>query len=175
MHCVSFVNEFLKHPGEIGTFTQSSKILAKKIAQEIDGSIEVVEFGPGIGPVTTEILKRLPENGRLTCFEINPRFCESLENINDPRLRVINDDAKNCEEYVDDVDCVVSGLPLNLFGKSKKTRILEISCKSKRFIQLQYTPFLKDRLRDYFSDVKVRFVPLNFPPAFIYVCKSSVG
>lgn len=42
-----FICEFLKYPKEVGTFTQSSKLLAKKIAQEINGSVEVVEFGPG--------------------------------------------------------------------------------------------------------------------------------
>lgn len=108
---VRFIREFFRYPKEIGTFTQSSKLLAKKMAQEIDGSAEVVEFGPGTGPVTVGILKRLPENGRLICFETNARFCKYLERINDPRLEIINDDAKNCEQYVDSFECIVSGLP----------------------------------------------------------------
>ena len=52
-----FLREFFKHPKEVGTFTQSSKTLAQRIAQEIDGSTKIVEFGPGTGAVTTEILK----------------------------------------------------------------------------------------------------------------------
>jgi phospholipid N-methyltransferase len=96
-----------------------------------------------------------------------------LEKINDSRLKVINDDAKNCEQYVDNLDCIVSGLPLSLFNKSKKERILAITSKSKRYIQLQYTPFLSKKIKHYFSDVKLKFVPQNFPPAFIYVCSAS--
>lgn len=170
----SFVIEFLKHPKQIGTFTQSSKHLAKQVAKEIDGSNEVVEFGAGAGYVTREILKRLPDNGRLICFEISPKFCENLEKINDSRLRVINNDAKNCKRYIDNLKCIVSGLPLTLFAKPKREKILDITSKSKRYVQLQYTPLLTKKMKNYFPDVKMKFVPQNFPPAFIHVCRSFV-
>jgi phospholipid N-methyltransferase len=171
---VHFIRQFLRHPKQVGTFTQSSKSLAKKMAEQIDGSVHVIEFGAGTGSVTTEILKRLPKNGRLTCFEINPKFCKDLEKLNDGRLRVINDDAKNCEQYVDGLDCIVSGLPLTLFTKSKKEMILSITSRSKRYIQLQYTPLLGKKMKRYFPEVKLKFVPQNFPPAFIYVCRNSM-
>jgi phosphatidylethanolamine/phosphatidyl-N-methylethanolamine N-methyltransferase len=132
-----FVSEFLKHPRQIGTFTRSSRFLAKEMAKEIDGVGHIIEFGAGTGSVTSEILKHLPESGRLTCFEINPRFCKHLERINDPRLKVINDDAKNCERYVDSIECIVSG-----------------------------------KMEHYFQEVKMKLVLLNFPPAFVYVCKT---
>ena len=173
MKSLRFIYEFLKYPIQIGTMTQSSKCLAKRMAEQIDGSTEVIEFGAGTGSVTTEILKRLPENGQLTCFEINPQFCRCLEKINDSRLKVINDDARNCENYVDGLDCIVSGLPLILFTKSKKEKILAITSKSKKYIQLQYTPLLGKKMRHYFSDVKLKFVPQNLPPAFIYVCSTT--
>jgi len=38
---------------------------------------------------------------------------------------------------------------------------------------LQYTPLLKKKMKGHFSDVTMRFVPQNLPPAFIFVCKSS--
>jgi len=167
-----FIWQFFRHPTQVGTFTQSSKTLAKRMAEQIDGSLEVVELGAGTGSVTTEILKRLPENGRLTCFEINARFCRDLGRINDPRLRVINDDATNCERYVDSLDCIVSGLPLAWFTESKQQEILAITSKSKRYIQLQYTPLLGKKMRNCFPEVKLKFVPQNLPPAFIYVCKN---
>ena len=175
MKSLRFIYEFLKYPKQVGTFTQSSKVLAKKMAEQINGSPHVVEFGAGTGTVTEEILKHLPENGRLTCFEINPKFCKCLEKINDERLTVINDDAKNCENYVNNLDCVVSGLPLTLFNKSKKQSILSITSKSKRYIQLQYAPLLGKKMKHYFPDVKLKFVPQNLPPAFIYVCTANGG
>lgn len=118
MRFTNFIHEFLKYPLEVGTFTQSSRLLAKAIAQEIDGSLHIIEFGAGMGAVTTEILKRLPVNSRLTCFEVNAHFCKHLLRINDSRLKVINDDAHNCETYVQNLGCVVSGLPLVSFSKS---------------------------------------------------------
>lgn len=172
MLATDFVYEFIKHPSRVGTLTQSSRFLARAIAQQINGSSHVIEFGPGMGAVTTEILKRLPAHGRLTCFEINPCFCHYLSRINDPRLRIINDDARNCEKYVHNLDCIVSGLPLVLLNKSAREEILAISRKSKRFIQLQYSPVLAETVKTYFSDVKVSFTLLNFPPAFVYVCTS---
>jgi phospholipid N-methyltransferase len=172
MDSLRFVRQFLRHPRQLGTLVQSGRTLARKMAEEAGESIQVVEFGAGTGPVTREILKRLPENGRLICFEINREFCRRLEAIDDPRLEVINDDAANCENYIDPgADCVVSGLPLTLFDDIAREKILAIAGRSGRFIQLQYTPALSKDIRRYFSDVKLKFVPLNFPPAFVYVCR----
>jgi len=65
----------------------------------------------------------------------------------------------------------ISGLPLALFSKSKREEVLAISCKSKRFIQLQYSPVLRESVESYFTDVKLKFIPFNFHPAFVYVCR----
>lgn len=174
MRWTCFILEFLKCPRQVGTFTQSSKFLAKKVAQEIDGSSDVIEFGPGAGAVTLEILKHLPENGRLTCFEINQRFIGYLQCINDSRLKIINDDAKNCEQYVGRLECIVSCLPLRLFSKSQRQSLLGVSSKSRKYIQLQYAPFLKRKLKNYFRDVKMKIVLLNLPPMFIYICDNTM-
>lgn len=175
MKSLRFARQFLRYPRQCGTFTPSGKVLAKKMAEEIGDCSRVVEFGPGTGPVTEEILKRLPPNGRLTCFEVNPEFCRCLERIDDSRLRVINDDASKCEQYVDSLDCVVSGLPLALFSREDKEKILRISSRCGAYIQVQYTPVLGKAIRRYFSDIRLKFVPRNLPPAFVYVCKRSNG
>lgn len=173
MMSLRFARQFLRHPKQCGTFTESGRVLARRMAQEIRGSCRVVEFGAGTGAVTREILRQLPANGCLTCFEINAEFCQCLEQIGDPRLRVINDDAQNCEQYVENPDCVVSGLPLTLFSRQALEQILAISSRYGTYVQLQYTPFLSREIRRYFSEVRLRFVPQNFPPAFLYVCRHS--
>ncbi len=165
-----FARQFLRHPKQLGTVVQSGRTLARKMAEEVGGSMHVVEFGAGTGPVTREILRRLPENGRLTCFEINRQFCRCLEEIDDPRLHVVNDDAANCGQYIDRSDCIVSGLPLTLFDGRTRETILAIAGSAGRYIQLQYTPAMSKDIRRYFSDVKLKFVPLNLPPAFVFVC-----
>ncbi|MGA2915321.1 MAG: rRNA adenine N-6-methyltransferase family protein [Sedimentisphaerales bacterium] len=172
MKFIKFVSEFLRHPKQVGAIAESSPFLARKMVRQISGSANVVEFGPGTGPVTREILRHLPRDGRLTCFEINPRFCEQLKTIKDPRLKVINDDVKNFNKYVNNFDCIISSLPLAAFDKSTEEEVLALSGKSKTYVQFQYNPFLLPKLKRYFRDVKVKFVPLNIPPAFVYVSKN---
>jgi len=172
MRFVKFVSEFLKHPKQVGAVAESSPFLARKMAQQINGATNVVEFGAGTGSVTTEILRHLPENGRLTCLEINPSFCEHLKKIKDSRLKIINDDVQNCDKYIDDFDCILSGLPLGNFNKSEREQVLALSRKSKTYVQFQYTPFLRTKLKQYFRDVKIKFVLLNFPPAFVYISRN---
>jgi phospholipid N-methyltransferase len=172
MKFIKFVSEFLKHPKQVGAVAESSPFLARKMVRQIGGATNIVEFGPGTGAVTKEILRHLPKDGKLTCFEINPSFCKQLKTINDPRLKIINDDVKNCGRYVDNLDCIVSSLPLAAFDESEKEEVLALSGKSRTYIQFQYNPFLKSKLKRYFRDVKIKFVPLNIPPAFVYVSKN---
>ena len=98
-----------------------------------------------------------------------------MREIQDSRLEVINGDATQCERYLDQADCIVSGLPLALFHRPEKERILDLSRRCGNYIQLQYTPILGKEIRRYFADVTLRFVPLNFPPAIVYVCKEARG
>jgi phospholipid N-methyltransferase len=167
-----FVNQFLKRPKEIGTFTQSSKFLAEKMARAICDSKRVVEFGAGAGAITYEILRFLPEHGSLTCFETNPHFCKELRKIKDSRLTVVNDVAENAEKYVDCSDCIISSVPLTVMTKEQREKILVLSSKARRFIQLQYMPVLTKEIKQYFEQVKTEFVPLNLPPAFVYICEN---
>ena len=169
MRFVKFINEFIKHPRQVGAVAESSVFLARKLASQINGATNVVEFGSGTGCVTTEILRCLPENGKLTCFEINSYFCSQLRTIKDSRLKIINDDVQNCSRYIEQFDCILSCLPLRIFDKSKREKIIALLSKSKTYIQFQYTPFLRSTLKQYFRDVKVEFVFLNFPPAFVYI------
>jgi phospholipid N-methyltransferase len=171
MRFAKFVSEFLKHPKQVGAVAESSPFLARKMAQQMNGATNVVEFGPGTGSVTKEILQHLPENGRLTCLEINPYFCERLKSIKDPRLKIVNDDVRNCRKYVDNLDCIISSLPLAAFDKSTKEEVLALSGKSKTYVQFQYNPFLRSKLKKYFRDVKIKFVLLNLPPAFVYISR----
>ena len=53
-------------------------------------------------------------HGELICFERNAGFCRSLEELDDPRVRIIHDDAVHSDRYVEEADCVISGLPLTL-------------------------------------------------------------
>ncbi|MHC4260822.1 MAG: class I SAM-dependent methyltransferase [Planctomycetota bacterium] len=174
VRALHFIHQFLKHPKEIGAIAGTSRFAGRAMASQIGASLNVVEFGGGTGTITAQILKYLPQNGRLTTFEINPKFCEYLRKIDDPRLTVVNDDVANYEKYVDSLECIVSALPLTLFNEAERERFLTIASRADKYIQIFYSKVLTEALKDYFADVKVNFVLLNLPPAFIHICTNPV-
>ena len=58
---------FLQHPTQVGALCPSSCALCRAMASEIgvENAGLVVELGPGTGVITRELVRRLPENGKL--------------------------------------------------------------------------------------------------------------
>ena len=166
----SFALQYFKHPRQMGTPIQSSSLLVKAVIEEIIGK-NIIELGAGKGPITRGILKIIPPDGKLTCLEIEKEFCEELRRYNDSRLRVINESAEELRNYLNGNDCIISGLPLTSLPHNIRSRILE-SVKDYRFIQYKYFPSRR-LLEDYFSEIKVKRVLLNIPPAVVYVCHNN--
>lgn len=176
-------SNFIKHPKEVGALTPSSKFLTKEIVKNIKfkNSKCIVELGPGLGTFTKVILKKLGHDSKLLCFEVNAEFCSYIkENIIDKRLVIINSGAENmCHNLrkfnVKKADFIVSGLPFLNFSDAQKKKILREIKNSinndGKFILFQYTNGLSSLLEYYFSKVKRKFVPLNVPPSFVYVCE----
>src|SRR5680860_433194 len=81
----------------------------------------IVEFGMGHGNITSEILRIMSSNSKLYTFEVNKSFCEYVRNtISDDRLIIINDSAENIKKHIkEDVDLIVSSIPLSLFSNEK--------------------------------------------------------
>lgn len=182
---VTFFKEAVKSLKTSGTFIPSSRFLVKRILKNIDFSTSevIVEYGPGNGIITKEILKNLKPNAILICFEINEKFLEELEKINHKQLVVLNSSAENVEEEIQKlgyqkVDNFVSSLPLAIIPKEISFSIVknssEVLNEGGNFLQYQYsTQFLKP-LKTIFNDaVKLEFEPLNLPPAFLYNCKKN--
>lgn len=141
----------------------------------------IVEFGPGTGTITKELLNRMSSNAILLVFEINKEFCEKLQEINDPRMRIISDSAENLEEYliknqILKVDYIVSSLPLAMIPNGIVKNILavvkKILSKKGAFIQYQYSLNAYKKLRNTFKNVELDFTPMNIPPAFVFTCSN---
>ena len=177
------LSSFIKKPKETGAVAPSSKFLTKEIIKNIDfgASGNIVELGPGIGTFTKAILERANQNANLFCFEVNKKFCSHLKkSIADKRLVVVNASAEKISHSlkmlnVKKADCIISGLPFLNFSDSKKNIILKEAenslSENGRFILFQYTNGLSNLLQSYFSKVDRRFIPLNIPPAFVYICE----
>lgn len=164
----------------------SSRFLIKRMLNSIDFSKNniLIEFGPGNGIITKEILKKLTPNSKIICFELNTNFVNHLNKIEDDRIIIINKSADKIKEEliklgIHKIDYCISSLPLtnipNNIGISilKKTNYL--LKPTGLFIQYQYSLTFLKKLKNIFSNqnVSIQFEMLNFPPAFVYICKKK--
>lgn len=164
-----------------GTITPSSKVLIKTLLAPIDFEAArcIIELGPGTGCVTRSILERMHADCILICFEVNSDFIGQLEALQDSRLRVVNACASSIrtilnELDIEEVDHVVSSLPLSLIDDEVVKHILESVrsnlCEGGRFLQYQYSLSNYSDLKPIFKKVKLDFTFRNMPPAFVYEC-----
>lgn len=179
----TFFKEALKSMKTSGSFVPSSKFLVRRILKNVDfdNSKVVVEYGPGNGIITKEILKRLNPEAILLSFEINDTFYNNLKKIDNSQLVVLNISAEDVQRELEklgysQVDTVISSLPLSILPKELSKNIIKKSYKIIRdkgqFIQFQYSiNFLKQLKSVFNKNVELEFEPLNFPPAFVYICK----
>mgnify|MGYP001566084257 CR=1 FL=1 len=182
MEIINFFAESLKNLKTIGAVVPCSSVSARKMTGPIDFSKAktIVELGGGTGAVTREILKRLSPNAKLIVFETNRNFVTILKNIDDVRLTIIEGSAAHMASHlkgmdVREADYVISTLPLVNMGKGTEEKILEavrgVLGAEGRYVQIQYSLVSKNRIKQKFGNVKVDFTPLNFPPAFFYICE----
>ena len=176
------LKKFAQQGRSVASFAPSSRFLARGIAKGIDYERAqcIVELGAGTGPVTTELLKRVKPHTKLIVVELEPDFCKRLR-AKFPHADIVEGDAAHLDKLLADrgirqVDHVVSGLPLPSFPEGLRGSILAsvAKCLSPEgtFRQLTVMPYVYWKMyKAYFADVRFRFVPLNLPPAGVYVCR----
>lgn len=168
-----------------GALFPSSRFLGLRILKHVDikDNICIVELGAGTGVFTQQILKKLPQNGRLIIFEINPSLVVFLKNkFKDNRILIVEGDARNLKSYLDNfsvthVDCIISGIPLGNLNKNDRQAILssikESLGKKGVFLQFQYLMASYFHVKSMFNTKIVGYEYRNFPPAFIYRCSNK--
>ncbi|MCF6350237.1 MAG: methyltransferase [Flavobacteriaceae bacterium] len=179
-----FFKEAIKNIKISGSIVPSSKFLTNAMLKNVDfeNAKVIVEFGPGNGIITYEILKRMRPDAVLICFEVNKQFYEHLNKINDKRLIVLNVSAENIKSEINnlgftEIDCCISSLPLtnipNIIGKNILINTRQVLKTNGHFSQFQYSLSFFKKLKSVFNkkNVKIKFEVLNIPPAFIYNCK----
>ncbi|MBK9271534.1 MAG: methyltransferase domain-containing protein [Saprospiraceae bacterium] len=180
-----FIKEGIKNMQSVGSVCRSSPFVAKSMSKGLNDSTFkiIVELGAGDGAITEEILKNMQSDARLIVLEINENFCDQLRQWNDPRMLVLNESAENLKAVlhslqIQEADRIISAIPFLLFPREEVEKFLRVFYSSLapggKFIQLHYSLNLKDLYEEIFDDVKIRFVPINIPPAFIFECKKKV-
>lgn len=166
--------------GRIGAMTRSSKYVVNAVIGNFANQSlkRVIEYGPGDGVVTREILNRMPRDGELIVIETNPKFIKVLSEINDPRLKIIEGAAQTIsEQLVGDhsgkINLVVSSIPFTILKPRDRKDIVSNTFNlledSGKFIVFQYSPILLGLLNRHFArrNISTQFEVRNVPPMFI--------
>jgi phospholipid N-methyltransferase len=177
-----FARNFFKSPAMLGSVIPSSSFLVNDMMSQVDWDQAqvVVEYGPGVGTFTREILKRMRPDAVLVAIELNTDFVKYLgDHFRDPRLRVVHGSAARvrgvlAEQNLAPADYIISSLPYRNMPDSLRREILEESRLALRaegsMVLFQYTRTLLPYLESSFSSVKLNFQLFNILPALIFHC-----
>jgi phosphatidylethanolamine/phosphatidyl-N-methylethanolamine N-methyltransferase len=182
-----FFSQFLRAPAVTGAIAPSSRRLSSAVCVPVPerGDPVVVELGPGTGPFTGEIQRRLGGRGRHLAVEINPQLAEVLAGVH-PGVEIAVDSAARlpallAERGLAAADVIVSGLPWAAFSYGHQSEVLRAVVQALApggaFTTFSYVharalpPALRfrKRLSESFEEVVPgRTVWRNLPPAFVY-------
>jgi phospholipid N-methyltransferase len=188
---LKFLIEFARRPRNTGAIAPSSRYLAREIIAEIglEEASLVVEYGPGSGAFTGEIVRRMPDDADFIALENNPEMIGMLRRAH-PAVSVVHESIARATDVLREhgweppaVDAIVSGLPWAAFGESLQDRLLNVTesvlSPRGRFATFAYIHGLllpagrrfRGKLNQHFGEVsRSPVVWRNLPPAFVYRC-----
>jgi len=177
-----FARNFLKHPSMLGSVIPSSPFLVNDMLAQVDWNRAhvIVEFGPGIGTITREALKRMRRDTVLIVIELNEDFVRYLRaTVRDPRLRVVHGSAANVRLILEQqgfasADYIISSVPCSLMPEALQQKIVTESRHALKaegaLLLFQYNRTLLPYLNSSFGSVKQNFQLFNILPATIFHC-----
>lgn len=170
----------------VGAVAPSSKYLADKMLSKVDFATAkvIVEYGPGTGVFTKEILKRKRLETKLFVVERNQAFSDVLikKYAHHQGVYLINDSVEHIETIlkqhkVKQVDYIVSGLPFAALPVHVSEKILTSTARllgtHGAFITFQYTMLKKNYMHGFFKHITITKEYRNLPPAYVFYCKNK--
>jgi phospholipid N-methyltransferase len=166
----------------LGSMIPSSHFLVDDVLSRVDWETArlIVEFGPGVGTMTQEILKRMRPDATLVAIELNREFVGFLQDrTSDARFQVVHASACKVRGVLEGLglgpaDCIVSGLPYTNMPENVRQEILEESRRALNprgaLLIYQFTRTVLPYLQSHFGSVRQGFQPLNILPARIFHC-----
>ncbi|MEK3914722.1 class I SAM-dependent methyltransferase [Paenibacillus sp. FSL H7-0331] len=177
-----FLYKFVCSPGQIGSVTPSSRYLANKMVCSVpwDQISSIAELGAGTGAITKHIQAVRQANTKVLLFEKDPYLQQALER-HYPQFACYSDGRDLSfamrQESIEQLDAIISGLPFFNFPQAIRDQLMNQIVASLKtgglFIAFQYSLQMKSQLSEYFDIEAVHWVPLNLPPAFVYVCRKK--
>ncbi|MFC3711499.1 class I SAM-dependent methyltransferase [Sphingoaurantiacus capsulatus] len=175
-----FAKNFVKHPKMLGSVIPSSRFLIDKLLAPVDWANArlFVEYGPGIGNISAEVLRRMHPDAKLVLFELNDDFTEFLKTaFRDPRLIVLHRSAADvgrvlAEAGLGKADYIISGIPFSTMPEGVRNDIADAThaalAPGGQFLVYQFSPKVLEVLEPRFARIDRDFEAINVPPAQLY-------
>ncbi len=176
---LQFFFNFLKDKN-IAYFVPTSKWGINSILNPVNFTKDAVfiEYGPGTGVITKNIINRMTANSTLILIEKNYTFYSYLrDNIHNSNVYIFHDCVTNIKlilekQNISNIDYIISGIPFSFLHEKQKTTLMRdtysiLNSKGK-FIIYQCTSHMKNKLSETFSLIKSSMVLRNFPPLYIF-------
>ena len=177
-----FARNFFKFPTMLGSLIPSSPFLVNDLLSQVDfdRARVIVEYGPGVGTFTQEILKRMRTDAALVAIELNEEFAGFLKGeITDSRLHAVHASACDVGRVLarlglPGADYIISGIPFSTMPKSVRGEIMRKSREALRpdgaLLVYQFTRAVRPYLESSFGSVQEGYQVLNILPARIFYC-----
>jgi phospholipid N-methyltransferase len=182
MEILLFAGNFLRHPHMLGSIIPSSRFLVNQVLAPIDWERArvIVEYGPGVGTLTGEILKRMHPDAHLVVIETNQDFVKFLRSsLPDPRLHVEHNSAAEVQSVLQQLglplaNYIISGIPLGSMPDPVRADIVGKSRDALgvggEFLVYQFTARVLPVLQRTFRYVRRGVERRNIPPAQFFFC-----
>jgi phospholipid N-methyltransferase len=182
-----FASNFFRHPRMLGSIVPSSRFLIRQLLEPVDWSQArvIVEYGPGVGVITSEVLRRMRPDAMLIAIETNPAFVSFLRSaIQDERLHVVEASAEAVDEILrrygqSNASYVISGIPFSTIPAPVRENILLKTCEVLKpggsFLVYQFSSRVLEDLQRIFRYVRRKFEPLNVLPAHLFFCQPDTA
>jgi len=177
-----FALNFFKSPAMLGSLIPSSRFLVNDVLNQVDWrkARVIVEYGPGVGTITQEILKRMRPDAVLLALELNEEFVTFLqEEIADPRFHAVHASASDVRNVLAKLrlpcaDYIISGIPYSTMPHAVRREVMQESRQvlhpEGALLVYQFTNTVLPYLKSSFGSVRQNFQFLNILPARIFYC-----
>lgn len=164
----------------VGAVCPSSQFVVDKLLAPVDfkNAKLIVEYGPGIGNISGEILRRMRRDAKLVVFEINPEFASLLKReFHDDRLIACHRSAADVNEVLKEhklgrPDYIISSIPFSTMEASTAKQIAKatkaVLKPDGKFLVYQYRSKILDFIQPYFRHIDRGYEVVNVPPVRLY-------
>ena len=180
-----FARTFFRNPIMLGSVIPSSRFLIKGVLEPLDlqRARVIVEYGPGVGTITRDLLERMHPEAKLIVIEMNVEFVRFLRQaFRDERLVVVEGSAADVRSVLakngfSHADYVISGIPLGSMPVAIREHIVQETraalAPGGAFMVYQFTSRVLPELQRVFEEVKHGREWLNVLPAHLFYCKPA--